>query len=121
MKPFSPPGNPPASFWIAANTFQTFLDYWIATGEPDGDQISIASVEYFHKTVKADATPADLKKLTDQGLASGPWLDDYGWWGNAFMTAIENARALGLSQHEIEICQQSAENCWQIMNSASHF
>jgi hypothetical protein len=73
-------------------------------------------VEYFHKTVKADATPADLKKLTDQGLASGPWLDDYGWWGNAFMTAIENARALGLSQHEIEICQQSAENCWQIMN-----
>lgn len=116
MKPFYPPDNPPASFWIAGNTFQTFLDYWIATGQPTDDQISKPSLQYFHETVKADATPADLNSLTEQGLEGGPWLDDYGWWGNAFMTAMENASALGMSQDDIEMCRQSAENCWQIMN-----
>ncbi len=53
-------------------------------------------IDYFHKTVKEDAADADLKKLAEQGLAAGPWLDDYGWWGNAFLTAWENAAALRL-------------------------
>jgi hypothetical protein len=120
MELFNDPDNPD-SFWIAANTFQTFMDYWIATQQPPEQQpdkqISRGAVQYFHKTVKADATRDDLKALTNKGLDSnGPWLDDYGWWGNAFMTALENAGALGMSPDDIEVAQKSAEDCWQIMN-----
>jgi Glycosyl hydrolase family 76 len=107
----------PDSFWIAANTFQTFMDYWIATQQPPDKQISRGAVQYFHKTVKADATREDLQALTKKGLDNhGPWLDDYGWWGNAFMTALENAGALGMSPDDIEVAQKGAEDCWQLMN-----
>ena len=110
-------GEAPATdgFWIAANTFNAFLDYWICTGEPAAREITFPIRDYFHKTVKEDATDADLKKLTKKGLAAGPWLDDYGWWGNAFLTGWENADALGFSGDDVAECKQSAINCWTIM------
>jgi hypothetical protein len=109
------PNAPPASFWITANTFNAFLDYWICTGQSPDQNITRPIVDYFHETVKENATDDDLKKLAEQGLAKGPWLDDYGWWGNAFLTAWENANALGFSGDDVAMCKQSTINCWTIM------
>jgi hypothetical protein len=115
MAPVTGPDAPPASFWITANTFNALLDYWICTGQLPDHDITMPIRDYFHQTVKEDATDDDLKKLAEQGLASGPWLDDYGWWGNAFLTAWENADVLGLSGDDVAECKQSTINCWTIM------
>ncbi len=116
MAPVTGPSAPPASFWITGNTFNAFLDYWICTAQMPDQDITMPIIDYFHKTVKADAPDDDLKKLAEQGLAGGPWLDDYGWWGNAFLTAWENAAALGFSGDDVAMCKQSTINCWKIMN-----
>jgi len=108
----------PDGFWITANTFNAFLDYWICTGQAPDQNINLPIIDYFHETVKADATDDDLKTIEKngfQGLPGGMWLDDYGWWGNAFLTAWENADALGLSGDDVALCNQSAINCWTIM------
>src|SRR5262245_53778887 len=97
MAPVKGPNPPTDSFWITANTFNAFLDYWICTGQPAAQNITMPIVSYFHETVKPDAKGVDLRELTKKGLAAGPWLDDYGWWGNAFLTAWESADVLKFS------------------------
>jgi hypothetical protein len=76
------------------------------------------SVDFYHKTVPTDSTLAQLDKIAQKGLdgeEGGMWLDDYGWWANAFLTALENADQLGLSGDDKEVLLQDSNNCWYLM------
>lgn len=115
MKPFEGQND---AFWVAANMFNTFLDYWVALkSQPDRD-VTRTSVDYYHKTVPTDSTLAHLDELAQKGLNGEKgfmWLDDYGWWANAFLTALENAEQLGLSGDDEALLLQDSKNCWYLM------
>jgi hypothetical protein len=118
MAPVTGPDPPPDGFWITGNTFNAFLDYWICTQQSPAQNITMPIVDYFHKIVKADATDDDLEKLAEKGLKGlkgGLWLDDFGWWGNAFLTGWENADVLRFSGDDVAMCKQSTINCWKLM------
>jgi hypothetical protein len=115
MKPFEGQND---AFWVAANMFNTFLDYWVASRNQPDRNITRMSVDYYHKTVPTDSTQAQLDKLAQKGLdgeVGGMWLDDYGWWANAFLAALENADQLGLSGDDKAVLLQDSKNCWYLM------
>src|SRR5437773_1796442 len=60
MKPFE--GQKDA-FWVAANMFNTFLDYWVASKKQPDRDVTRTSVDYYHKTVPTDSTQAQLEKI----------------------------------------------------------
>lgn len=106
------------SFWVAANTFNAILDYWVASKNLPDTDISKNFVNYFHQTVPTNSSMEQLKALAQKGLNGidgGMWLDDYGWWANSFLTALENADQLGLSGDDIETLTQDSINCWNLM------
>jgi Glycosyl hydrolase family 76 len=115
MKPFEGQND---AFWIAGNTLQTFLDYWV-TAPSDFDAAPMhISIDFFHKTVPTKSTTEFLDALAEKGLKGTPggnWSDDYGWWANAFLTALENAEQLRLSD-DVPTLLQDAENCWYLMH-----
>jgi len=54
---------------------------------------------------------------TDAGLSgSGPWLDDFGWWGLALQKAYENADALGYDQSFSKLLLPMADACWEALH-----
>lgn len=103
------------AYWVAGNTFNTLLDYWSNLGQkPDMTAVSMF-MDYFHQTVPSTADQTFLNKLAQKGLDGGPWLDDHGWWGNAILTALENAIQFGFSSELISTLTQDAKNCWYLM------
>ncbi|MBS1993492.1 MAG: hypothetical protein JSS86_07390 [Cyanobacteria bacterium SZAS LIN-2] len=106
------------SFWVAANTFNAILDYWVASKTAPDTDISKNFVNYFHQTVPTNSSRAQLQALAQKGLdgvEGGMWLDDYGWWANSFLTALENADQLGLSGDDIDTLTRDSINCWNLM------
>lgn len=93
------------NLWFAGNTFHTCLDYLINAGLKD--------------------TKGVVQRGYDVYTAVLPqfewWRDDYGWWGDSFLLAIENRDALGLSGSQyddlFEGMAAQASYCWQRMNN----
>ncbi len=116
MKPFVGKSD---AFWIAGNTLQTFLDYWVTTNSKSNFDVVRISIDCFRETVPTDSTTEFLDKLAQKGLDGTPggmWLDDFGWWANTFLTALENADQLGLSGDDIATLLQDSKNCWYLMH-----
>lgn len=108
---------PSASFWITGNTLQTFFDYWIRCRQPADQEVVSPILSYFYTVVRPNINSDDLDNIADRALNLGKlWLDDFGWWGNAFATACENAEALKLSGDDVNVFLQAAINCWQLMH-----
>jgi hypothetical protein len=94
------------NFWFAGNTFHTLLDYMIAAGVDDTKQ----------KPPLLPVAWGLYQTLLDQ---SDWWRDDYGWWGDAFVLAINNRRALGYGGSNYDPLFRgfltAADNCWTKM------
>jgi hypothetical protein len=111
------PAAPSASFWITGNTLQTFLNYWINCGQVSEPDLITQILNYFYTVVGPDISVTDLDSIADRALQQGRlWLDDFGWWGNAFATACENGEALNMSGDDVQMLLKCAINCWTLMH-----
>jgi hypothetical protein len=93
--------------WFAGNTFHTLLDYMIEAGVNDAQQ-------------KPQIVPLALQVFMKLRDTANWWVDDYGWWGDAFLLARANRKALGydLSPYDplfIGIATAAAD-CWTRMH-----
>lgn len=111
------PSAPLASFWITGNTLQTFFDFWINCKQPAEADVVTPILNYFYTIVRPDINSDDLDNIAERALQKGRlWLDDFGWWGNAFATACENGEALNLSGDDVQVFLKAAINCWTLMH-----
>jgi hypothetical protein len=94
------------NIWFGGNTFHTCLDYLINAGIPDSNA-SVVSTGY--SVFNCLYSPTDW------------WRDDYAWWGDAFVTAIEHRNALGLADRKynplFDKITKATLYCWQRMNN----
>lgn len=101
-------GNFAGNIWFAGNTFHTCLDYLVNANVTDQKQ---------NGTVVTTGHDV-FSTLSPQSVW---WRDDYGWWGDAFVLAIESRAKLNLLGSEYdEIFQEiaaAAHYCWQRMNN----
>jgi hypothetical protein len=93
------------AFWFAGNSLHTCLGYLTISGQPDrpGGELLPLAHQFF------------------TNYRDNHWVDDYGWWGIALLTALENRARLGYSDAswnslfaEIE---SSVPYCWEQMAS----
>jgi hypothetical protein len=106
------------NFWFGGNALETCLDYLINAGVKDKDNFNILETAYYQ--VYAALSPESIngrivpvRKPGDIGW----WRDDYGWWGNAFVLAMNNRDKLGytnLSSDEdlFNNIAKSTRFCW---------
>jgi hypothetical protein len=94
------------NIWFGGNTFHTCLDYLINAGVTDSNA---AVVSTGYSVFNCLYSPTDW------------WRDDYGWWGDSFVTAIEHRNALGLSDGKydplFDKILKATLYCWQRMNN----
>lgn len=93
------------NLWFAGNTFHTCLDYLINAGLKDTKGVVQQGYDVY----------------TDVLPQFEWWRDDYGWWGDSFVLAIEHREALGLTGSKyddlFEGMAAQASYCWQRMNN----
>jgi hypothetical protein len=89
------------NFWFAGNTLRTCLSYLIVTQQTDTQGILTAAYQIY----------------LDLFRNPGWWRDDYGWWGNAFIIAINNRQRLGYQGSSYDGLFQNlldaAQFCWE--------
>jgi hypothetical protein len=100
------PANFSGNLWFAGNTFHTCLDYLLNAGLTDTKGTVVQTGYNVYHTVLPQYEW---------------WRDDYGWWGDAFVLAIENRDRLGLSDPQyddvFDKMAAAAAYCWQRMNN----
>lgn len=93
------------NFWFAGNALHTVVDHFLVTNQKDTDG--------FLKTAH--------KIYTNLSAKGGWWVDDYSWWGNAFMLAINNRSQLGYGDTTNDSFFQElltdAQTCWSKINA----
>jgi hypothetical protein len=94
------------NFWFAGNTLHVCLNYLVAAGEKDtGEKDSPQILPFGFKLFNTLKTQQDW------------WKDDYGWWGNAFVKAIDSRRQLGYANPSYDQFFKdilaAAQSCWQ--------
>jgi len=93
------------NFWFGGNTLHTCLTYLIAAKETDTKLILKSAYGIY------------------QGMSSGTdwWRDDYGWWGNAFILAINHRNELGYqgagNDQLFNSLSGAAQYCWGKLKS----
>jgi hypothetical protein len=93
------------NFWFGGNALHTCLDYMIAAGvnDPAQDNLLVYAYEQIYKPVKDVAW----------------WHDDFGWWGDAFVLAINNRAKFGYGGSNYDALFRrlltEAEHCWNQM------
>lgn len=89
------------NFWFAGNTLHTCLNYLVLAGKTDNSGIFERAVRLYKEMTAGD---------TDW------WVDDYGWWGNAFVFAVTHREALGYAGQKYENffagIEAIAAECW---------
>ncbi len=70
------------NFWFAGNTLHTCLNYLLQSKQTDSKKILETGRKFYDHLVNKTAW----------------WHDDYAWWGNAFVLAINNRNALGYGE-----------------------
>jgi hypothetical protein len=99
------PGIFSGNFWFGGNTFHTCLDYMVGAG--GGDPQNIVQTAY--------------NVYKDAQTNTGWWRDDYAWWGDSFVLALNNRPTLGYSQDLFDAMTTAAEFCWrQLRNNQSN-
>lgn len=97
------------SFWWAGNAFHVCLNYLVAAGEKDTGKDS------------PNILPFGLGLFNDLKTKADWWKDDYGWWGNAFVKAINSRRQLGYVDPSYDGLFKdilaAAQSCWQEQRS----
>jgi hypothetical protein len=96
-----------ADFWHGANALQTCIDYLVRRNLPDKDYILGTADGVFGRF-------AQKHPLW--------WRDDYGWWGNAFMSAPANRIHLGYFDRGYDIffnrLLRHSLDGWGLLNAA---
>ncbi len=112
------PKAPSPSFWITGNTLQSFINYWIFAEQPLDLEVLTPILNYFYTIVRPDINQGDLDAISKRALTEGRfWLDDFGWWGNAFATVCEIGEGSYLSGDDIQVFLNAAINCWKLMHA----
>ena len=89
---------------MAGNTFHTAVDCLVQLQQPDTVELSRQALNYFNGF------------KTDPKF--NPWVDDYGWWGIAFMEAYVNAVQLGYDASLQADLLTNAKYCWGALHNA---
>jgi hypothetical protein len=90
------------NFWFAGNSLHVCLNYLDVAGQKDTVGILPFALKLFQQLTSSD---------------SAWWKDDYGWWGNAFVKAINNRSQLGYAgpsnDQLFKDILAAAQSCWQ--------
>jgi hypothetical protein len=99
-------------FWIAGNSLNTALQYLVTEHLKTGKDVAGDANTFLDN---ADGVFKSLAK--SPGATADPWWrDDYGWWGNAFVYALQHRSDLGLGGKTynglFDRVLTQAEDCW---------
>lgn len=90
------------NFWFAGNALHVCLNYLEVAGQKDAVGILPFALNLFNQL---------------KSPANGWWKDDYGWWGNAFVHAINSRSELGYAgpsnDQLFKDILTAAQFCWQ--------
>jgi hypothetical protein len=98
-------------FWMAGNAFHTAVDCLRRLNINDPYGFGQEAIAYFEKKVPDQNDPE--KWRTQYGY----WVDDYGWWGIAFITAYDCADAVGYGPLK-QTLGRYAVNCWTALQAS---
>jgi Glycosyl hydrolase family 76 len=98
-------------FWMAGNLFHTAVDSMSRAGLQDTNNIGQEALDYFGGFIKDTTDPRNWRQ------EYGFWVDDYGWWGIAFMHAYFASDKLGYDSSRKEQFAANAKNCWEALNA----
>ena len=95
----SEPSQIGSNFWLLGNTLHACVHYAVNRLTTKPDSCRAAMVHYlldrcntFFRAIVADPVNYDPTQAKAAGNNNPTfWWDDYGWWGNAFITAFEHA------------------------------
>jgi hypothetical protein len=92
------------NFWFGGNSLHTCLDYLINSKTTDAETQILPYAFDTYRSMASD---------------TGWWRDDYSWWGNAFVLALNNRGALGYGAFTYDglfmAMEGAAECCWRQM------
>jgi hypothetical protein len=109
---------PGGCFWMAGNALHTAIDSMVRTGLKDtfgsiqGTTLGQEAITYFNDATEGATDPTKWGKGE-----LGYWVDDYGWWGNAFIYAYSNADRLGYDSDFKDTLLLKAKNCWEALHA----
>jgi hypothetical protein len=98
-------------FWMAGNFFHTAVDSMSRAGLQDTNNLGQEALDYFGGFVKDTTNPRNWRQ------EYGYWVDDYGWWGIAFMHAYLASNKLGYGSTMQAQFAKNAGNCWEALNA----
>lgn len=106
-------------YWKCGNTLDAVLTYLalnpagINVPEKTKSLIDLCSTNVFE--------PRYQHKI-DTG-SEVPWRDDFGWWGLAWVNALQHANELRIDSDKYKeiraLCMTNAINCWKILNDSA--
>jgi hypothetical protein len=112
---FSLPGG--GCFWMAGNAFHTAVECMVNTQQTDFGLAQEAVAFFDAHTTPPNHPPWWAKAHNGQPPEFGYWVDDYGWWGNAFIYSYLHADALGYNADFKNVLLLYATNCWQALHA----
>ena len=106
---------------MAGNFFHTAVDCMVRTQQKDafgsvpGTTLGQEALKFFVDATTKDP-PVPPAKWGEQNGPLGYWVDDYGWWGLAFLRAYQNADFLGYTSFKEDLAT-NAKNCWTALHT----
>jgi hypothetical protein len=109
-------------FWMAGNAFHTAVECMVNTQQTDTFNLAQDAVAYFNAAIPDQKNPTWWAMGHNDGQKEQPpeydyWVDDYGWWGNAFIYSHLHADALGYDADFKNDLLFYATNCWQALHA----
>jgi hypothetical protein len=101
---------------MAGNAFHTAVECMVRRQQQDTFGLGQEAFKFFTDATYNPAFPTAPPTTWGQGTL-GYWVDDYGWWGNAFIYSYNNADALGYSSDFKDSLLLNAKNCWEALHA----
>jgi hypothetical protein len=95
-------------FWKGGNTLDAYVNYLVIANETDEDPKDPNDPN------KRNFIAKSLEFFKKKPYPSGHWLDDWAWWGNAFVNAYNHADDIGAKDQK-EACLQAAKYSWDLL------
>jgi hypothetical protein len=103
---------------MAGNAFHTAVECMVNTQQKDTFGLAKEAVAYFNNAITDPNNPTRWAKGPTGGKGEfGYWVDDYGWWGNAFIYSYFHADALGYNADFKNNLLFNATNCWEALHA----